>query len=201
MRNLIILLILIFIGGCSSHWVTKENEEKNLSFIQIESKYKINVEPMISQDYWGRNSTDVQIDGFKTFQTSSFDRALRNSLNASQYFQVVNDNHAPILKITLKATDFGMRVEGFLGYMVSLGTLPFPVSKTEYTATITLHTPDGLQIKEYSYPIKTEGSLTVFTPFALFLGEPEPVFAKTYMDVVVSQLISDLNRDEVFINI
>jgi len=202
MKSIVLnLLVLFFLTGCSSHWVTKENQEKSLSGIKIEKKYKVNVEPIHVTNYWGNKAHFVQIDGFTRIETNKFDQSLKRSMNASQYFKIVNENDAPIIRIAMQDTDRGMRIEGFIGYMLTLGTMPFPVMKLEHTVTFSLHSPDGLKIREYSYPIKTEGSLTVFTPFALLLGEREPVYTKTYMDVLVSQFISDLNRDHILINI
>ncbi len=187
--NLLVLFIILLFNGCTGKYVDNDLPEADISKIVIPMKKIISL----------KKFTGGAIRVGSTYFTSSngLKKAFITSLNASKYFNLQN-NARFALDINIQSND-RLTGLGFLMYMITLATLPLPISDDKIICNYKIYNADAKLVKEYTFNEMSHGMLTVFTPFAAIAGASKPDIAKTLADKFVSHLIKNLEKDQIMI--
>ena len=139
----------------------------------------------------------IFIAGRDYIRSTTIVDAVNTSLSRSQYFNIQSDANFQ-LDINIKNKK-GMNGLGFLFYFLTLATVPVPITDDDIVATCKIYNLDGRVIKEYNFKETSHSMLTVFSPFAVLAGASSPNISKALADKVVSNLIYNLEKDDVLI--
>lgn len=224
MRQMFYLFLMLFaflFQGCASKYTDDTLPEKKLSAIQINTQIPIKLKnlmlkrptmemvrrifPNMHENFRDTVLTTLEEQHSKGQMGNAFDDlpleelndAMKIAFSKSQYFAL--EKNSKIYTIEAEFNPY-YKQEGHIGqaiYWLSLGVLPGRTFESKHGIEFRVYDESQKLIKKYNYEESYGVILTVYTPLPLFFGQFDGAFSASLMDKFVSNLVADLEKDEV----